>query len=417
MAAEKVNLLKENKEFLRLFTSYSVSMLGRWLDLVAIMILFGFTWNANPLIIALIPVVFALPHAIFSQFAGVLTDRFNKVKLMIFSDISVCLLSILLLFVSTPLIGLILLFIRSSFTIVHFPAQQSIIKEVVKEEHIVGAVTLNGMINEFTKMMGPLLGSSLAAFFSPKVCILINAIAYLISAMIVWSLKERETKEKTVIVHQEQQTSMWSKYIEGWKAVFTSRILLICISYSVIGYMAIQMTDVQLTVLFREVAATKPELLGWVMAASGLGAFISMFLMKRFFREINYRFVLGGSYILIGFGFGGMGFLSVGAATAIPIALGMITGGGVGLFSMGMSYILQRETTKENIGRVSGIYNSLTNTFILIAPIAGGLLVELWNVYLIYRITGLILIVFSFIFIFTRNVFLKGNNKKEREAG
>ncbi|WP_040984118.1 MFS transporter [Oceanobacillus jeddahense] len=416
MAAEKVNLLKENKEFLRLFTSYSVSMLGRWLDLVAIMILFGFTWNASPLIIALIPVVFALPHAIFSQFAGVLTDRFNKVKLMIFSDISVCLLSILLLFVSTPLIGLILLFIRSSFTIVHFPAQQSIIKEVVKEEHIVGAVTLNGMINEFTKMMGPLLGSSLAAFFSPKVCILINAIAYLISAMIVWSLKERETKEKTVILHQEQQTSMWSKYIEGWKAVFTSKILLICISYSVIGYMAIQMTDVQLTVLFREVAATKPELLGWVMAASGLGAFISMFLMKRFFREINYRFVLGGSYILIGFGFGGMGFLSVGAPTAIPIALGMITGGGVGLFSMGMSYILQRETTKENIGRVSGIYNSLTNTFILIAPIAGGLLVELWNVYLIYRITGLILIVFSFIFIFTRNVFLKGN-KKKREAG
>lgn len=409
MAKQKFYLLKHNKEFLRLFTSYSISMFGRWLDMVAVMILFGYVWNSSPLLIAFIPIAYALPHAIFSQFAGVLVDRFNKVKLMILSDISVSILSVFLLFVSSPTLGLILLLLRSTFTVVHFPSQQSLIKVIVEDKFIVKAITLNGMINEATKLIGPILGGALASFLSPKICILINAMAYFISAIIVLKLREKVGKEKSEPANQEKpQEGIWLNFKEGWKSVFTSRVLVISISYSIIGYLAIQMTDVQLTVLLREFSKDKPELLGWVMASSGLGALVSMIMVNYTLKTINYRFVLGVSYLCIGSGFGGMGYLSVGTTSLVPILLGLIIGLGVGFYSIGINYILQKETTRTNISRVSGIYNSLTNTIILIAPIIGGILIEVWNVHTIFKVTGLLLLICSSIFLM---VFKERKNK------
>ncbi|MFS0749745.1 MFS transporter [Oceanobacillus sp. 1P07AA] len=412
MGQQKFYLLIHNKAFLRLFTSYSVSMFGRWLDMVAVMILFGYIWNSSPLVIAFIPIAYALPHALFSQFAGVLADRFNKVKLMIFSDVSVSILSVILLFVSSPTFGLILLFLRSTFTIVHFPSQQSLVKEIVEEKYIVKAITLNGMINEVTKLIGPILGGALASFFSPKICILINAIAYFISAIIVWKLREKVGQEKTESANQEKRQGLWLNLKEGWKYVFLSRVLLISISYSIIGYLAIQMTDVQLTVLLREFSIGKPELLGWVMASSGFGALVSMMLVNYTLKRIDYRFLLGGSYLCIGIGYGGMGYLSVGISSFVPILLGFIIGLGVGFYSIGINYILQKETTRANISRVSGIYNSLTNAIILIAPILGGILIEVWNIQIVFKVTGLLLLVCSSTFIMiTRE---QWHNKKRK---
>jgi MFS transporter, DHA3 family, macrolide efflux protein len=60
--AQPLPTIWKNKIFVRLFGSYSISMLGHWFDMVAIMVLFGYVWQADPLLLAFIPIAYALPH-------------------------------------------------------------------------------------------------------------------------------------------------------------------------------------------------------------------------------------------------------------------------------------------------------------------------------------------------------------------
>ncbi|WP_179295444.1 MFS transporter [Bacillus sp. FJAT-45350] len=388
----------KNTIFMRMFSSYSISMLGRWFDMVAIMILFGYVWEVEPLIIALIPVAYALPHALLSQFAGILADRNSKIKLMVIADVLTAVFTVALFFAPHPWVALTILLLRATLTVIHYPAQQGLIKDVVEEKLIVKAVTLNGTMNEFTKIMGPFIGGSLAAAFSPKLCILINAFAYFISALILLTIiKNKQTQEKSAVDKEMcSQTPFWTSWCEGWLAVLNNRILVVSFAFSIVGYIGIQIVDVQIIVLFREIAPSRPELIGWLMAASGAGAFIMMLVMNKYNKVKSYGWTFGGSLSLIGVGFGGVGFLYVGIPSYVPIILGFIAGLGVGLFTAGISYLLQKESTKENIGRISGIYNSLTGMIVLVAPLIGGILISLWKVSTVYQAIGISLTIIGF---------------------
>ncbi|UOQ46874.1 MFS transporter [Gracilibacillus caseinilyticus] len=392
----------KNKMFLRLFSSYSVSMLGRWFDMVAILILFSYVWEANPFIIALIPVAYALPHAFLSQFSGVLADRFNKVKLMLTADIATAILTLILFFAPNPAIALPVLLLRATVTVIHFPAQQALIKSVVEEKLIVKAVTLNGSVDQLTKIIGPFLGGGLASAFSPKLCILFNAIAYGVSALILVSILKKDLS--SIHSNLAQKLSFWQSWREGWSTVLNSRILIVSIIFSLLAFIAIQMVDAQIAVLFREIAPSRPELIGWLMASAGAGAFVMLVMMNRLDKVHSYGFIFGGSVLFIGAGFGGVGFLYVGVPNYIPASCGFIAGLGVGLFSVGSNYVIQKESTSTNIGCVSGIFSSLTSLMVLVAPLAGGMLVSLINVETVFQAVGISLAVIGIIGIMFRKV-------------
>ncbi|MCE7792176.1 MFS transporter [Salipaludibacillus sp. CUR1] len=381
----------KNAVFMRMFSSYSISMLGRWFDMVAIMILFGYVWETDPLTIALIPVMYALPHALLSQFAGILADRFNKGKLMMIADVGTAVLTIVLAMAPGPWLALPILLLRATLTVIHFPAQQALIKHVVEENLIVKAVTLNGTVNEFTKIMGPILGGSLAAIFSPRLCILINAAAYFISALILLSIIKKKEVETSRLAEVEagNKVSFWQSWKDGWSMVLSSKILVVAVTFSLLGMTAIQMTDVQITVLLREVAPERPEMIGWVMASSGAGALAVMMVMNRFKKITYYGVLIGSSFLLIGVPFGMLGTLETGVQSFVLTGLGFAAGIGIGIYTIVISYILQKETGRENIGRVSGIYNSLSGMVVLGAPLLGGMLVGLFDVRLVYLGVGL----------------------------
>ncbi|WP_163579746.1 MFS transporter [Gracilibacillus saliphilus] len=404
----------KNNTFMRLFSSYSVSMLCRWFDMVAVMILFSYVWEADPFIIALIPVAFALPHALFSQFFGILADRFNKVKLMLVADVSTAILTLFLFMAPNPWIALPIIMLRATLTVIHYPAQQALIKNIVEEKLIVKAVTLNGSVDQLSKIIGPFLGGALASAFSPELCILFNAVAYALSAFIMISvLKKGKIDIQSNLEGESSDTSFWQSWREGWSTVFKSRILLVSITFSLLSFIVIQMVDAQIAVLLREIAPSRPELVGWLMGAAGAGAFVILLIMNRFNKIQTYGLFLGGSALCIGIGFGGMGFLYAGVPNYIPISLGFVAGLGVGLFSFGINLVLQKESTNENIGRVSGIFSSLTSLMVLVAPLVGGILVRVISVTVVYQFIGLSLFAIGITGIIFRKALWRESSKKD----
>ncbi|GAA0356418.1 MFS transporter [Bacillus horti] len=389
--------LYQNKTFMKLFSSYSISMLGIYFDRIAVIMLFAFLWNERPLMLALIPVAFALPQALLSQFAGVWVGRFSQVRVMMFADLVSALLTLVLAFTNQPWLCIVILALRSTITTVHFPAQQSLIKRIVHKDQLLKAISLNGTVSQLSKVIGPLLGATLAGLYSPQFCILLNFVALLISFVILLTMSKEVSTQQDSTQLANQKLPFWQLWREGWSIVIKTRMLLFGFALSFFTFFVIQMIDVQFPILVRELAPQRPELFGWVMSSSGFGALLTITILMRFKQVKAYGTLLGVSIGVMGATFLSLGLLKPGVAEFTPIGIGIILGAGVGLFTIITQYLLQDFTTEETVGRVSGMYNSLMSVTLLVAPLLGAWLVELFDVASVLIGTALGLLLLSLI--------------------
>lgn len=157
----------------------------------AVMTLFTYVWHANSLWVTLIPVAYALPSILLSQAAGNLADRYNKVQLMFLSELVRLLFTCLLFFTNEPLLALGVLTLRSMSSVMKVPAQLAYVREVVKEDQLLQASTLQNIMFQIAKVVGPFLGAAALTFTTPKTCILVNAAACMISIWVLFSLKKQ----------------------------------------------------------------------------------------------------------------------------------------------------------------------------------------------------------------------------------
>ncbi|WP_053583827.1 MFS transporter [Lysinibacillus contaminans] len=91
-----------NGNFIKFFSANTLANLGNWFDFVGVLILFRYTWKADPMLIALIPIMYAIPSILLGQFAGVFADRRNKRKILIYSNWFRAVSTLLLVFTPTP---------------------------------------------------------------------------------------------------------------------------------------------------------------------------------------------------------------------------------------------------------------------------------------------------------------------------
>ncbi|WP_419893537.1 MFS transporter [Oceanobacillus kimchii] len=403
---EKKSIWK-NRTYVMLFSSYAISTFGSFFDMLAVMLLFSYVWQLEPWIIALIPVVYALPHAIFSQFVGAIIDRSKKIRIMLVADLLTAFLTFVLIFLSSPWLMLGIILIRSSITVVHFPAQQALVRQIVHPDLILKAVTLNGTVNQLSKIIGPFLGASIAATFSPSMSFVVYVIALLVSVFILLFIRNVDVMDEAAVTldgEKAEDDSLWRTLVRGWGIMFQSKVLIASFSFSLIAFISIQLVDAQFTVLTRELFPNNPSVLGWLLSMVGLGAIGIMIFLNRLKSISSYGWFLGSSILLIGVGLLLMGMLWPGASFLWLFVAAIIIGVGTGIFSVVFNYILQVESPNGKVGQMSGMYNSLTGIILLFAPIAGGGLVQLFGVFITFQVIGVITVVIGVVGIILQKV-------------
>lgn len=396
---QKTASIWKNKTFIQLFIAYSIATIGSFFDMMAVILLFSYVWYAEPWVIALVPVAYALPHALISQFIGIFVDKYNKIYIMLFADIITVCFTLVLVIIESPWLALFILLLRGAVSTVHFPSQQAIIRKIVNEEHLLKAVTIGGAVNQFSKIIAPFIGVTIATIFSPKASFFIYVIALMISIAILYPLrhvdKSGDTFEKTVV--QTEKASFMRSWKEGWKVLFQSKIFFASFLFVLIALSALQLVDVQFTVLFRQVYPDNPNVIGWAISSIGAGAIISMFFLNRLKDIKKYGVFLSCSVFIVGFGIGLISLLQKGSHFIWPIIFAFFIGVGTGLFSGVHSYILQKESPDGKVGQMSGMYNSLSGFVILTAPIIGGILVQNFGVFNVFQYVGIVIIIIALI--------------------
>jgi MFS family permease len=357
-----------------MLTAYGLSTIGDYFDYIALMILFGYTWKLSPVALALYPIMYALPGLVLGQFTGVIADKVNRAKIMMGCDIFRGVVTVLLIFAPNVFVAYPLLVLRGAAAVFNTPANQALTRQVVAEAHLLKATTYNRAVFQSTKILAPFLGGTLAALTSPQMCLAINAVSFVISAVILFDLRNtREAKGTTVAKnHKEPFFQMWR---QGWLVLLSVPVLFRSTLFYLAGTIVVQIVESQYTVLFRDVAPDRAALRGWFTSSIGCGALLAVMTLNRTKHFKLPGVVLGGGILLQGMMCGMIGTFHGGMSSVWPLIGGFLGGAGSGLLSTGFTYLVQRETPKEVNGRVFGILSSLFSANMIVGPLGGGVLV------------------------------------------
>jgi len=192
--ASYLRLMRGNRNFRRLWGAQVVSEIGDWFYTLAIYnLLLQFTGQAGSVALALILQV--LPQTLIGPAAGVINDRVRRKHVMIAADLGRMVIVFCMLFVrSREMVWLVYPLLVAETLLAAFfePARSSVIPNIVQREDVVVANTLSSTTWSINLMLGATTGGVVAALLGRDAVFVLNAISFLVSALLIFSMRIRE---------------------------------------------------------------------------------------------------------------------------------------------------------------------------------------------------------------------------------
>lgn len=382
LEAVNTNLFK-NKPFLLQISAQAVSNIGDWLNIVALYVLVGVRFHGTPLEVALVLLSMAGPMTLLGPFTGMVADRLERKTLMIVSSfVSACLV-VMFPFVHHlwevyPVVCL-LATVDSFFT----PAENGKLKEIVADAQMQRAVSIRTIVNNGAKILGPSLSGALVAAFGANMAFYINSATFIVAAVLLlplprgnWRVLPEDAASDSRDASDIKSGGWALRFREGITHVRTIRWLLVGMLLFTVILLVLQLIDSQFIVLFRQVPHVPIQMMGFTMAASGVGMITSAVLTgRKKWTSVTRIMAIGSFGVGFGYGIGVVGILlhlSIAAALFIPC--GFVIGGSFGLVLIPFQAAAQEATPVHLTGRVFGVIDSLANGASLLGPLAGGII-------------------------------------------
>lgn len=196
-----------NRNFLIIVLGQIISLFGSAIQRFC-MSLYLLEFTGSTATFANILAISTLPYILFAPIAGRLSDRINRKKIMVWLDF-LCALLIggyaLILFQGKDhvmIVGMVMFLLSVSATL-YGPAVTASIPQVVPEDKLTSA---NGIVNQIGAVVnfaGPILAGVLYGLMGIKLIVVINAVSFLISAIMelflnIPDVTKVEETEKTV---------------------------------------------------------------------------------------------------------------------------------------------------------------------------------------------------------------------------
>jgi len=196
--------LFKNNSYKLLFTGNLVSEIGNSLMGIA-MSFYILDLTGSSLSMGLFLFVVIGARIVFSPIAGVLVDRFNRVRVIYMTDYARAILYVgLALFIATSpsidkiILSLYITGVLASINAALFsPAMSSAIPEIVGEDLLQAANGSSSIIQSLQSIIGVIAGAAFYAFFGITWVIIINALSFGISGVSEMFIKTKYRKEKT----------------------------------------------------------------------------------------------------------------------------------------------------------------------------------------------------------------------------
>jgi MFS family permease len=266
------------KDFRLLWGGLLVSNLGTWMQFTALgYYVASMAPNAalGSFYIGLIGAARAVPVLICSPFAGVIADRYPRRRVLFITNTTTSAMAFLLFaLVATdhaPLWALMLASgINAGTQSFDSPARQSWVPLMVPREYVGGAIGLNSIAFNAPSVVGPPLAGLLIAGIGVAPCFLVNAVTTLAVVLALVFMRPAPPSSK-------RRGNVIAAILEGVRFLIGHPVLRWVILMLVVASLTIRPYNFLLPAYAVHVIHTDARGLGWLMAASGIGAIAGAF--------------------------------------------------------------------------------------------------------------------------------------------
>lgn len=369
-----------NRALLRLLFGEFVSSIGDWLYLVALMVVV-YQVTADPVVLGIVGAARLVPFVILSVPAGMAADRFDRRRILIFTDVARGVLMIVLAaLVSTgaPVASIVAIAILAAcFSSFFGPAIGSYLPTVVGDERDLGpANSLWATLDNLAYFIGPAVAGLLIAAGGLGIAFLLNAVSFGIVAIVLLGLPPGRP-DPTIA---DDGTGVAAGAAESRDAPVpappaVSRMELIRrMAGPIVVDAATSFTALALNILVVLVAIDQlqagPQAVGYLEAATGIGGVAAGVLAGWFVaRRLDVPLVAGAVI-------GGIGLILLSQATNLGPAL-IIVGVSVGavlVMDIVVTTVVQRRIRNDLLGRAMGLMQLTGVTAALVGSLVAPIL-------------------------------------------
>lgn len=246
MLNENLSIFK-NKNFLFYWISTWLTSLGDSIFTIAL------TWllieeTGSPLVVGTYLFIIGITKLVFILVGGIITDRVDSRRLIIYSNLLRAVLIILLvaLVFMDYFSVIVVYFLAAAFGMVDSIAEPAAIScrtRIVKKEHYTQSMSLLMIAGNVSAVIGPMIGAGLVIFGSTTIAILINAITFLIAVFLLLKVSFAEEEK------QLSTTNMLEDAKEGFQYFFRTPIILTMAIFAFFANAAVGATIVSIPFL------------------------------------------------------------------------------------------------------------------------------------------------------------------------
>lgn len=389
----------QNKNYQIYFAAGLVSLVGTWLQVVAEAALIVYTLRPpnTDLWVGIDGAAATLPTLFLSLFGGVIVDRLQKKKILIFTQSASMVLALLYgVLTVTHLVNIYeiiaLAFGLGIVTALDTPARQAFISQLVDKEQLASAVALNSGVFNAARVIGPTLAGILTGVIGAGGAFILNGLSYMpvIVGLFYMSVVEVLPKE---------HPSPFTAIKEGVQYAFGHPIIRVLLLMTGITSIFGWSYTTMLPVLASDTFHMGPTGLGYLYAASGLGALIAAFGVSALSSKgLTSWFILGGNALFA------LALVAFTFVRFLPLVYLLLFFAGIGLLAQfsTLNTTLQHLVTDEVRGRVMSLYALVFIGFLPFGNLEVGFLSETIGVENAIRIGAIIVFLFGALIFFNR---------------
>jgi MFS family permease len=317
----------QSRNYRLYFAGQSISLIGTWMQKTAVSwIVYLLTHSTFMLGLSLFASQF--PSFLLSLLGGVVSDRYNRFKVLLITQIASMIQSLGL--ATLVLLGhyrvweiILLGTVLGTINAFDVPARQALVYDMIDDKRdLPNALALNSSMVNLSRLIGPAIAGIVLENLGGGVCFLLNAASFVavIGSLLLMSLPPYVQKPHTQKVLGDLKEGL--RYLRNTPTILHVIVMLMAMSLLVLPFTTL--LPVYAKVIFKGNAST----FGVIDSFIGLGALGGAIFLASLKRGTSLRKILLINTILLG-----AGLILFSHETWLPLALAFATLCGFGMMS------------------------------------------------------------------------------------
>ena len=350
-----------HRNFRLFFTGQSISLIGTWMTRIATSWLV-YRLTGSALLLGTVSFAGQIPTFLLAPFAGVLVDRIDRRKLLVWTQVlaaiqSLAMAALTLARIITIHEIIVLSACQGLINAFDMPGRQSFLVQMVEDKQdLSNAIALNSSMVNMARLVGPAIAGIVIAAVGEGYCFAVDGFSYI---AVVVSLLMMHVKPAAL---RRATTSMLEQLREGWSYVANFQpIRTILTLFALLSLMGMPFM-VLMPIFASQVFHGGPHTLGYLMGASGIGALISAIslALRRSVRGLTTMIQIAAVMF-------GAGLILFGLSHHLVLSLFLMLIVGFGMMQglAASNTVIQTLVPEDKRGRVMSYY---TMAFVGMAP-------------------------------------------------